>query len=313
LDTVQNPASTKYINWSYAGSYSVTLDTSSIGWARGNVLGINAISTPRETSSANYSTYLYLGYDGTNIYADPYWGVNQLIIWNSTDGVNYSMQHYSSGLYLKSDSSGNLSMTSTLDDTGRWNRDGNDFTLYNKSYTSLFLRLMGNGYILKASSYDSTIPNQFYWKLTALNLVFFVTNGISPAQYIYYTSDGPAMANYTTLPTTVYFLMRQQLSTSNYWLEAFASPGSYLSADSLDGDLIFNSSFLYSDQTDSTQLWYIILARIKEEEIKNAKLSLDFQEIVRTTEPVTTTQPVTTIQPIATTQPAATGYGCSVQ
>jgi len=265
-NSIYNALSGLYLDYDFSppSSYSPILSGSNTSWDVTTISNVYFLGSPRDTTTPyQSSSFEYLCYSGGNIRMNPYPGANALL--TMTQDVNsYWLINFfntTSTLYLKSDSSGNLSFTSTLDDSARWTRasDGTNYKFQNKSHSSLYLQSMSNGHLVQAASYTSN--NQFDWTMTAQNVVTINIDGIA-GQYLAYDGGGPFLGddNGTGVPISRIYYWVQRLvpgSSSHYYFESVSQPGAYLQADGADGIPVFNSSFEYDDQTDSSENWLL--------------------------------------------------------
>jgi len=265
-NSIYNALSGLYLDYDFSppSSYSPVLSGTNTSWDVTTVSNVYFLGSPRDTTTPyQSSSFEYLcDYSGA-ISMNPYPGSNALLTMTQDINSYWLIKHFNttSTLYLRTDSSGNLSFTSTLDDSARWTRasDGTNYKFQNKNHSSLYLQSMSNGHVAQASSYVSN--NQFDWTMTAQNVVTINIDGIA-GQYLAYDSGGPFLGddNGTGVPISRIYYWVQRLapgSASNFYFESVSQPGIYLQADGTDSIPVFNSSFEYDDQTDSSENWFL--------------------------------------------------------
>jgi len=266
--TLYNANQTVYLDYApnTPSGYYPTVDATNPTWDINTVSNLYFLGSPRDTSTPyQTSSQEYLTYtNSTNsISMDPYNGVNSIMTMTQDINSYWLITPYNNSTtkYLRSDSSGNLSFSTTLDDSARWTRasDGSNYKFSNKNYSTLYLQAMSNGHLTQASSYSSN--NQFDWIMTAQNVVTINIDGLS-GYYLYNSSGSPALGDDngtgTPIGLSYYWVQRSAPGgASNFFFESVSALGTYLQSDSGDGIPIMTTGFQYSDQPDATENWYL--------------------------------------------------------
>jgi len=142
----------------------------------------------------------------------------------------------------------------------------------NKEYTTLYLRMAANGYVFSATAYDDTVPNQFYWGVLTFNVIYIYPDGITPALYLGYGDEEPSLYTVPSpLPEAAYYIERGTSDPSNFILEPISAPGTFLTADVVDGYVYWFPIYTttYADMLTDLSVWYIG----DPEELKKNKLA----------------------------------------
>jgi len=235
-------------------------------WTLNSINFVYFFQSPLELSTP-YEAFVNLSYNGGSPYMDTYPSANS-VMYAVQDTSNYWLispfnSTLGTTLYLRTNSDGVLSFSSTLNDSARWTRasDGTNYKFNNKNYSTLYLQAMANGNIVQASAYNGSFANQYDWTMTSATVVYIGINGVS-GQYIAYDPSGPFLSddNGTGIPiNAIYYWIERPItgSSTNFYYESVSSGGNFITADGVDGIPVFNGSFEYVEQTNSTQNWQL--------------------------------------------------------
>jgi len=238
------------------------LNATGVEWSIVGQSNIYYFQSPLETSTP-YSVFTSLSYNGGTPYMDTYASANSVMYAVQDGSGNWTICPFGSTLgtplYLSCDSSGNLSFTSTLNDSARWIRasDGVNYKIHNKNYSTLYLQAMSNGHIVQASAYNGSFANQYDWAMPSAPLCNIAYYDGTNTWYLQFTlpSSYPISCYLTSSPSDISYYWVKRSNGSNFTFENMGNPGSLLTADATDGIPIGNTTFTYSDQASVSQVW----------------------------------------------------------
>jgi len=262
--SIQNPASTDYLDYMEEEETCYPcLSSTNTQWDLNLVSNTFLLASPLDPSTP-YQAFAYLTCDTSSVVSmNTYPGVNSIMVMTQDGSGYWQIKSYVNStlgntLYLRTDSNGVLSFTSTIDDSAKWTRasDGTNYKFQNRNYTTLYLQSMSNGHVAQASSYVSN--NQFDWTMNGVDVTTISINAVS-GQYLFSVEADPPATALGALDTTGYYYWVRRpipgLSAGNYYFESVGLPGQFLLADTYDMVPALNSVLQYSDQTANTQYW----------------------------------------------------------